>query len=56
MHAVDRLVSPNEVMKKRPREWDSTRPQKIKILFYSLTRIHGERKTFSMNDEEIDDD
>jgi hypothetical protein len=40
---------------RRLSEWRSAKPPKVKILFYSLTRIKGERKAFSMNDEGVCD-
>lgn len=36
--------------KGRPTEYQSDEPQKVKILFYSLTRINGVCKRTSMND------
>lgn len=40
------------VIKRRLTEYQSEEPssRKIKILFYSLTRIHGERKCSTLND------
>jgi hypothetical protein len=38
--------------KRRLTEVQSVEPQKIKILFYSLTRINGVRKRATMNDQE----
>ena len=44
--------------KKRPAGGNRNRPQRIKISFFSLTRINGERKLVTMNsaggDENID--
>lgn len=38
--------------KRRLTEYQSVKPPKVKILFYSLTRINGIRKNASMNDPE----
>lgn len=38
--------------KRRLTEYQSDKPPKVKILFYSLTRINGVCKRTSMNDTE----
>ena len=38
--------------KRRLTEYQSVKPPKVKILFYSLTRINGVCKRASMNDQE----
>ena len=41
-----------EERKRQPSEDQSDMLPKVKILFYSLTRINGARKSISMNDPE----
>lgn len=36
--------------KRRSSEYQSEKPPKVKIIFYSLTRIGGVRKCVSIND------